>query len=59
MKKMLTILLLFVMVTAAYSVVNIKLVKISHTVVPGGTNTLTVGVELYPSYGWQIYSATG
>ena len=57
MKKMLTMLLLFGMVTASYSVVNIKLVKISETE-SGGTVTLTIGVELYPTYGWQIYSAT-
>jgi hypothetical protein len=59
MKKMLTVLLLFGMITAAYSVVNIKLVKIGQVEAPPGTITMTVGVELYPTYSWQIYSVTG
>jgi hypothetical protein len=59
MKKLLTVLLLFGIVTASYSVVNIKLVKLSEVELPPGTITLVVGVELYPTYSWQIYSATG
>lgn len=58
MKRLLTVLLLLGMVTASFAVVNIKLVKISETEA-AGTVTLTVGVELYPTFAWQIYSATG
>jgi hypothetical protein len=58
MKRLLTVLLFIGMFSAAFSTVSIKLVKISESEA-GGTVTLTVGVELYPTFGWQIYSASG